>query len=237
MESSHAHQLILPTDKRNPSFSLYTDEDERSIHVFYGLELFEIVPNDPDHMGFKMMVGRLYNAGVKVTSLEDTFSLDRKTIGSWGRALLSRDPEVLQRVLLGRGAGRKRTPAIERYVVRRRSELLGEGCQDYRATLIREIEIIFEVKLSGETIRQIICGGASLASPVNEDAEPPGDPDSNSDSVNPLSKETTCSPSAISTTDDLPKSPPEPCSQATSDETSPPSAVPSASKASPPCPN
>ena len=114
MESYHAHQLILPTDKRNPCFSLYASEDERSIHVFYGLELFEVVPDDHAHMAFKMMVGRLYNAGVKVTTLEDTFNLDRKTIGSWGRAMLSRDPEVLQRVLLGRGASQKRTPAIDR---------------------------------------------------------------------------------------------------------------------------
>ena len=66
--------------------SLYLSKDERSIHVFCGLELFEIVADDHEHMDFKIMAGRLYNAGVKVTTLEDTFSLDRKTIGSWGRA-------------------------------------------------------------------------------------------------------------------------------------------------------
>lgn len=106
MELSHAHQLILPTDKRNPCFSLYLSEDERFIHVFYGLELFEIVPDDHEHMGFKMMVGRLYNAGVKVTTLEDTF---------------------------------------------------------------------FELKLSGETIRQIIRTTESEKSPASDDIEPPGD--------------------------------------------------------------
>ena len=30
-------QLILPTDKRNPSFSLYLTADEQAIHVYYGL--------------------------------------------------------------------------------------------------------------------------------------------------------------------------------------------------------
>ena len=35
-------QLILPTDKRNPSFSLYLSADEQSIHVYYGLELLEV---------------------------------------------------------------------------------------------------------------------------------------------------------------------------------------------------
>ena len=36
-------QLILPTDKRNPSLSLYLSADERAIHVFYGLELLVAV--------------------------------------------------------------------------------------------------------------------------------------------------------------------------------------------------
>jgi len=34
MESNHSYQLILPTDKRNPSFSLYLSEDEQHISVF-----------------------------------------------------------------------------------------------------------------------------------------------------------------------------------------------------------
>ena len=46
MESYHGYQLILPTDKRNPCFSLYFSEDEQHISVFYGLEIFEVVPND-----------------------------------------------------------------------------------------------------------------------------------------------------------------------------------------------
>ena len=50
MESSHAHQLILPTDKRNPCFSLYVSEDERFIHVFYGLELFEVARCRPKNL-------------------------------------------------------------------------------------------------------------------------------------------------------------------------------------------
>ena len=95
MESYHAHQLILPTDKRNPCFTLYATEDQQSIRVFYGLELMEVVPDDPDDMAFKMMVGRLYNAGVMVTTLEDVFKTDRKTIRSWGLAILSRDPDIL----------------------------------------------------------------------------------------------------------------------------------------------
>ena len=42
-------QLILAPDKRNPSFSLYFCADEATIHVFYGLELLEVVPADREH--------------------------------------------------------------------------------------------------------------------------------------------------------------------------------------------
>lgn len=108
-------------------------------------------------MAFKMLAGRLYNAGVLVAKLEEVFKTDRKTIRSWGEAVVARDPERLARVLLGRGVNQKRTPAIDKYVAWRWAELRGEGCPNYRATLIREIESIFEVKLSGETLRQITC--------------------------------------------------------------------------------
>jgi len=69
-------QLILPTDKRNPSFSLYLSADEQTIHVFYGLELLEVVPADREHVAYKLLVARLYNAGLRVRTLAEVFQLD-----------------------------------------------------------------------------------------------------------------------------------------------------------------
>jgi hypothetical protein len=60
-------QLILGTDKRNPLFTVYAreeDEDEEQLHVYYGLELLEVVPAERNAASFKMLVGRLYNAGL-----------------------------------------------------------------------------------------------------------------------------------------------------------------------------
>ena len=113
MEACHAHQLILPTGKRNPCFSPYLSGDRLSINVFCGLELLEVVPGDPWHPAYEMMVGRLANAKVRLATLGDVFGVDRKTIRSWGKAILSRDPDQLARVLLGRGVNQKRTPAID----------------------------------------------------------------------------------------------------------------------------
>ncbi len=83
-------QLILPTDKRNPSFSLYLSADEQEIHVFYGLELLEVVPADRTQVAYKLLVARLYNAGLQVRTLAGVFQLDPKTMRAWGRALRSR---------------------------------------------------------------------------------------------------------------------------------------------------
>jgi hypothetical protein len=229
MESYHAHQLILPTDKRNPCFTLYGTEDQQSIRVFYGLELIEVVPDDPGQMAFKMLAGRLYNTGVLVAKLEEVFRADRKTIRSWGLAIRSRDPEHLARVLLGRGVNQKRTPAIDHYVARRWPELLAEGCPNYRATLIGEIESIFEVKLSGETLRQIILESKGSSSALSADQPlptvlPPWSPE----------EETICSENPITTTDDLAVIAPETSPQADCGECDPSEGGPDPGKCFPP---
>jgi hypothetical protein len=156
MDHAQPLQLILPTDKRNPCFSLYLDDEEKNIHVYYGLELLEVVPNDPEHSAYKLLAGRLYNAGLKVAVLEEVFQADRKTIRLWGRALLSRDGELLQRVLLGRQVSRKCTAAVEAYARLRWPQLKAEGCRNYRQKLGQEIQRIFGVRLSGESLRLLL---------------------------------------------------------------------------------
>lgn len=156
MDQTQPLQLILPTNKRNPCFSLYMDGEEENIHVYYGLELLEVVPNDPEHSAYKLLAGRLYNARLKVAVLEEVFQADRKTMRLWGRALLSRDRELLQRVLLGREVSRKRTPAVEAYARLRWPQLKTEGCRNFRQKLGQEIERIFGVRLSGESLRLLL---------------------------------------------------------------------------------
>ena len=60
-------QLILGADRRNPLFTVYgweEDDGEELLHVYYGLELLQVVPADRNAPSFKMLSGRLYNAGV-----------------------------------------------------------------------------------------------------------------------------------------------------------------------------
>ena len=107
-------QLILGTDKRNPVFALYEDDSGERLIVFYGYSIIEIVNNDREDPAWKLLLGRLCNAGVKLKALCETFEVDPKTVRRWGRVLCKNDPVELIRVLEGRGARRKRTVAVEK---------------------------------------------------------------------------------------------------------------------------
>jgi hypothetical protein len=159
MTSTYTGQLILGTDKRNPVFTVYYqgEEDQEQLHVYYGLELLEIVSADRNEPSFKMLVGRLHNAGTRMRVLRQTFQTDPKTIRRWGRALRSPNAEELVRVLEGRSASRKLTPEIKAYVRARWPDLVKEGLYGIGKRLRREIKSVFRVELSQETLRPLLA--------------------------------------------------------------------------------
>tara|TARA_B000000460_G_C21528524_1_gene399490 strand:+ start:220 stop:2562 length:2343 start_codon:yes stop_codon:yes gene_type:complete len=148
-------QQILGTDKRNPLFTVYCDEFEE-LHVYYGFELLEVVSADRENPNFKMLLGRLYNAGLNRKVLTETFTVDLKTIRRWGRALRCRDAEQLVGLLAGRRAGRKLTPEIQAYVRLRWPELSCCGTYGISGRLRREIQSVFKISLSCETLRPLV---------------------------------------------------------------------------------
>jgi hypothetical protein len=147
-------QLILSPDKHNPCFTLFQSEDKRFIHVYYGLEILEVIPADRNHPAYRMLVARLYNAGVKVSVLEEVFDHDHKTIRTWGLALASGIPDALQRMLFG--PVRKLTPPIKAFIAHRWPELYAQRCRNYREVLQKEIKAYFGVSLSGESLRVML---------------------------------------------------------------------------------
>ena len=60
----HTVQMILGLDRESPIFTVYAD-DEEQLHVYYGFERLEVVSADRHAPNFKMLVGRLYNSGIK----------------------------------------------------------------------------------------------------------------------------------------------------------------------------
>ena len=159
MTSTLAGQLLLGTDKRNPLFTVYhQDEGERAeLHVYYGLELLEVVSAEHDEPDFKMLVGRLANAGVSRRVLQHTFEVDPKTIQRWGRALRCRNASELIRVFAGRRANRKLTPEIQAYVRMRWPDLAKDGRYGIGQRLRQEIQRVFNLTLSQETLRPLLA--------------------------------------------------------------------------------
>jgi hypothetical protein len=160
MTSTLTGQLILGTDKRNPLFTVYVEDEEQDdqarLHVYYGLELLEVVSANRNDPSFKMLVGRLHNAGVSLRVLQQTFESDAKTIQRWGRALRSRDAEELIRVLAGRRGRRKLSPEIKAYVRARWPDMVRDSSYGIGKRLRGEIQRIFGVKLSQETLRPLL---------------------------------------------------------------------------------
>lgn len=156
-ESNPLLQPVLGTDKRNPIFSVCRQEGTPpTLHVYYGAELLEVVPEDRQHPAFKLLVARLYNAGVKGTALRRAFKVDRKTMQRWGQALQSGDAEQLVRALAGRGGQRKLTPEIRSFVRVRFPEIYDDSRAGYSQWLRAEIQRVFGVSLSGECLRPLL---------------------------------------------------------------------------------
>ena len=203
-------QLILGTDKRNPLFTVYADEDQEQLHVYYGLELLEVVSTDRNDPNFKMLVGRLFNAGLSLRVLQATFQTDPKTIQRWGRALRCRDGQELVRLLAGRRAARKLTPEIEAYVRARWADLSRGGTYGISRRLRAEIESVLKVKLCSETLRPLVGKLKRGEGPTQTTAE--GLPQTSQQptdgqKLSSEQKETLCDCSSASSTD----LPPEVC--------------------------
>jgi hypothetical protein len=165
-------QPVLGTDKRNPVFSVYRQTGTApSLHVYYGAELLEVVPEDRQHPAFKLLIGRLYNAGVKGLALQQSFRADRKTMRRWGHALQNEDPEQLVQALAGRGGQRKLTTEIRAFVTVRFPEIYGRSRAGYSQRLRGEIEAVFGVALSGECLRPLL---KSLRAELRQELNAPG---------------------------------------------------------------
>jgi hypothetical protein len=158
MGSFETGQPIAGTTKPNPLFTSYIrgeDEHQEELYLYYGLELLGVVSADRNNPSFKLLVVCLYNAGERLKVLQQVFHVDPKTIQRWGRAVRNCDAQQVARVLGGRHNCRKLSPEIRAYVRARWPHLSGHGIYGIRKRLRQEIQAVFGVKLSQETLRPL----------------------------------------------------------------------------------
>lgn len=149
-------QLILGADKHSPVFAIYKDESGKLLSVYYGFELLEIINNDRECPAFKLMLGRLFNAGINRRALSEAFEVDPKTLQRFGNVLLQGDPVELVRVLEGRAAGRKITSAVKRFAQLRWPDLVADGSYGAVKGLHHEIQEVFEMEISRSGLKDLI---------------------------------------------------------------------------------
>ena len=149
-------QLILGADKSNPLFSLYSPTDNsEQLEVYFGLALLEKIERGKNSFQFKLLIGRLYNAGYRRRDLSETFNTAPKTIRKWGNALKSNDFTAMEAAFAGHGVKRKLTPAIEFYARSRFRDIYPENRYDYSKLIRNEIVKYFQTELTGEALRVI----------------------------------------------------------------------------------
>lgn len=146
--------VLIGSNSSSTDLTVFLSKSEQELLVFLGVALLERVSNDPNAFAYKMLVGRLANAGTSVTHLARTFGHDVRTIRKWAEALLCDDPELVVRAFAGRGPLPKVCEPLVRFV-KGRYLRLRNVVRDYRKQIADEVRECFRVELSRETLRRL----------------------------------------------------------------------------------
>ena len=146
-------QPILGTSPKNMVFSVHQNRQTQQYHVYYGLELFDVVPSDKEDTRFKLMVAHMHIIGFALTALQSAFAVDPRTIKKWSTALRSGSAQKLQKALIGLGSNRKLTEPIQQFVRMRFEEIYPQDRYRYSSKIREEIKQVFNEEISSETLR------------------------------------------------------------------------------------
>lgn len=154
MEDHIPLQDIIGVDKKNPYFTIARNPQQPGLlYVYFGAALLEVVEDDREQPAFKLLLARLYNAGLKVKNLVEAFGVPYTTLRRWGEALKSGDAEQLMRILAGRQHPRKLSPEILSFAKQRFNDIYRQNIYTYSQQIRQEILEVFEVSVSGESLR------------------------------------------------------------------------------------
>ena len=165
-------QEIIGVDKKNPHITLCHDPKRPGeLLVFWGAQLLEVITEDRANPGFKLLLARLYNAGLNVSALTAAFGVARTTLKRWGEALKSGDPERLTRILAGRYHPRKLTPEILSFAKFQFDWIYPKDRYTYSQRIRADILEVFNVTISAESLRPYFNKWKHALNPAI-DAEP-----------------------------------------------------------------
>ena len=147
--------LLISRKGTATDLSLMLSSDGKDIFVFLDTALLERISCSRERLEYKILVGRMVNAGHSMTDLGKSFGHDARTMKRWGAALQSDDQEFIVRMFSGRGGAGKITPVLKNFVFKRYLELHEKGEVRHREKIQSEVDQYFGVELSGETLRKM----------------------------------------------------------------------------------
>lgn len=149
-------QLILGADNRN-SFTLYKDEINNRLHVYFGMGLFEVIEDYKNSVELKYLLARLYNSNVKVKTLITHFGFSYPTYKRWGDALRSGDSERIHFAFSGQGGGKKKlTTDVLAFIIHDFKLVYDRNKYSYSAEIRKDVKDVFNIELSSECIRPLL---------------------------------------------------------------------------------
>lgn len=148
-------QAIIGTDKKNPHFTLIRNTKDKTILVYFGAALLEVIEDRRDNPNLKHLLGRLFNSGIKKQSLVDNFGYSYNAIKRWAEAIKTGDPETIVRALEGQGAAKKLNTEIRSFVIHRFKSIYAENKYSYSKEIREEILEVFNIEISAETLRPL----------------------------------------------------------------------------------
>ena len=148
-------QLVLAGGKGvSTDLTIFLSDSERDLFVYLGVALLERVDYNPKEFAYKVLIGRLVNAGFSLSKLKRQFKHDRRTMKKWAEGLKSDDPDFIARAFAGRGPLPKVIGPMIRLVKMRYLALKGV-VRNYRQLIAREVEECFGERISRETLRHL----------------------------------------------------------------------------------
>lgn len=156
-QNNNLHPVLIPA-KRSCPFSLHTDsgdiESSTFIELHIGVICLERVPNERSHFLYKMLVARLRLNGFQLKGISKMFDYSENTIRHWAEVLRSGSAnEVAQ--LFGLMHKGKLTHEVRAYIEHRYHNLTRNRIHNFRRQILGELKDIFELDVSGETLRTL----------------------------------------------------------------------------------
>jgi len=150
-------QVLSCCESLDSDLSVFLDTSESDYFVYIGLCLLERVSINPEDLHHKMLMGRLYNGGAKISLLRKRFNHDPRTIVMWANALKSSDIDEITKAFSGRSAQKKVIPALIAYVHQQYRNRATMG-RNYRKIIITRTKEVFGVQISPSLASELFKG-------------------------------------------------------------------------------